>query len=315
MNRLTIQFVVLSIALLAGFSSCKSKKGLQTVQQPSDTTDRCRLDYKNGKTLERLMKEKEMQFTTASGRFNCELTMNEETNTINVSVRCRKDSVIWLNMSKMGIDVLRALITKDSVKFMVMTDAGSMTKSYFKGDYTYVNQQLKADLDYDVIQALLFGNSAEFVSDSVKLKPGRDRTNCQYLLSTIRKRRLHKMIEGAQQPKESVQVIWLDPVLWKIVMLEYSDPDTKRKFNACYGDFQPVDNYSMPFSLFYTVLAEKIIKADITWTRIKLNDGVSFPYRVPDSYEPIEFKKKEENQQGGSNQNNGSGNQGSGGSE
>jgi len=35
-------------------------------------------------------------------------------------------------------------------------------KQYFKGDFNYINQLLNADLDFDIIQAALVGNSADF---------------------------------------------------------------------------------------------------------------------------------------------------------
>lgn len=264
---------------------------------PADTMDdKCKLDFKSGKTLVRHMRENEFDFKTMSGKFNCDVSMNEDEHSINVSVRCRKDSAIWMNMSKATIDILRVLITRDSVKFMVQTSMGGLNKGYFAGDFSYINNALQADLDYDVIQALLYGNSADFLSDSVKLKGGKDKSNCQYFVSTIRKRQLQKVITG-NPPKESVQAIWLHPHTWKIVQLEFDDVDTKRKFNACYEDFQPVENFAVPFKLLYTITAEKNIKAEIRWSRIKVNDEITFPYKVPESYEPLQLKKGPENGQ------------------
>jgi hypothetical protein len=294
----SLKVILPAIFLLVGFAACKSKKKTQQTQnpvvsQPVDTVDdKCKMDFKNGKALSRLMKEKEMDFKTASGKLNCEMTSGEEDNSFNVSVRCRKDSAIWLNISKAAIDAMRVLITKDSVKFMIMTSLGGLEKGFFRGDFTFINTSLNADLDYDVIQALLFGNSADFLNDSVKMKGGKDRSNCQYILSTIRKKRLQRVIEGGI-PKESLQAIWLNPQTWKISMLEYDDPETKRKFTACFDDFQPVDNYTMPLHLLYTITAEKLIKAEIKWAKIKRDEEVSFPYKVPSSYPEIQLKKKE----------------------
>ncbi len=308
MNRFfLLKVVVGSVILLTGFSSCKSKKVQQTVEVPADTS-RCKLDFKNAKVLERHMKEKELKFKTVNGKFSCDMIMNDEESSFNVSVRCRKDSIIWLNISKAAIDAIRMVITKDSVKMMIMTELGGLDKSYFKGDFSYINQKLNADLDYDMVQALLFGNSADFFNDTVNFKAGKDKANCQYLLSTIRKRKLQKIIDG-RPSKISYQTIWLNPETWKIEMLEYDDPDTKRKFNACYDDFQQVDSItSMPYKLLYTITAQKIIKAQLIWNRIKLNESVSFPFRIPDSYPAIEFKKKEgEEIQNNNGNNNGTG--------
>ncbi|MFN6037400.1 MAG: DUF4292 domain-containing protein, partial [Bacteroidota bacterium] len=182
--------------------SCKSRKtavktSVITNQVTVDTVDeRCKLDYKSGKTLVKLMRQNELDFKTFSGKLNCELNSAEEENSFNISVRCRRDSAIWLNISKMGIDALRMLVTKDSVKFMIMTSLGGMEKGFFRGDFTYINQVLKAELDYDMLQSLLVGNSADFLNDSVKLRGGKDKDLCQYFLSTTRKKRLNRIIEG-----------------------------------------------------------------------------------------------------------------------
>jgi len=289
---------VFLFAVLFFFFGCKSKKQIKNIelinteQASKDTLDeKCKLDYKSGKTLMRLMQEQELHFKTAVGKFNCDVTISEEEHNVNVSVRCKKDSLIWLNISKIGLDIMRLVLTKDSVKFMIMVGSN---KGYFLGDYSFINDTLHADLDYDMFQALLFGNSADFIMDSVKLKGGKDKNNCQYFLSTLRKRKLRKLMK-ASVTSESAQTIWINPANFKISSIEFDDAAMKRKFNAAYHDFQGIDNYTMPFKMIYTITAEKTIKAEISYLKMKLNEVISFPFRVPDSYEKIELKKKENN--------------------
>lgn len=234
------------------------------------------------------MKENELDYTYASAKLSCELTVDGEENSFQVNIRCRKDSVIWMSISKLGIDAARVLITKDSVKFTL----GLTERKYFKGDFSYVNQLLHAELDYNMIQALMFGNSAEFVDADEKLKPGKDKENCRYLLSTVRKRHLKRIMEGEEQPKESFQTIWLSPETFKIQKLEFDDPQTKRKFNAQYDDFRPVDRFLSPFKMVYLITAEKQVNAKISFARITINEPQKFPFNIPSSYDPIEIKQK-----------------------
>ncbi len=285
-----IFYRIVFFSLLAVFIySCKHKKSL--VKNPitviDTTTEKCRMDFKNGKALSRRMNENELDYTYASAKFNCELTVDSEEHSFNVSVRTRKDSVIWMSISKLGIDAGRVLITKDTVKFTL----GLTEKKYFVGDFSYINQMLHADLDFNMLQALLFGNSAEFYDDDEKLKPGRDKSNCKYFLSTIRKRHVKRIEKGKEQPKESFQTIWLDPQTFKIVTMEFDDVETRRKFNADYNEFKPVDKYLAPFKLLYTITAEKNIKAEIRYARIGINEPQKFPFNIPSSYERIEFRK------------------------
>ncbi len=285
---LKILFPFLLLVLME--TSCKNKKNL-TKQKPvtvvDTTSEKCRMDFKTGKSLSKLMNDSELDFTYASAKFSCQLTLDSEEHSFNVSLRCRKDSVIWLSISKLGIDAARVLITKDTVKFTL----GLTEKKYFVGDFSYINQMLHADLDYEMLQALLFGNSADFHDEDEKLKPGRDKTTCQYFLSTVRKRRLRRIANGTETPNESYQTMWLDPETFKITTLEFTDIQTKRKFASSYSDFKPVDKYLAPFKLVYTITAEKNIKANISYGRININEPQTFPFKIPASYERIEFKK------------------------
>ena len=288
-NFLKHTSILLLFALALVFTSCKSKKNLakQNIIQVDTTIEKCRMDFKTGKALSKRMYDSELDFIYASAKFSCDLAIDSDEHSFNVSVRCRKDSVIWLSISKLGIDAARVLITKDTVKFTM----GLTEKKYFVGDFSYINQMLHADLDYDMLQALLFGNSAAFHDDDDKLKPGRDRNTCQYFLSTVRKRHLKKINNGTETPSESYQTMWLDPSTFKIVNLEFDDVKEKRKFNASYNDFKAVDKYLAPFKLLYIITAEKNIKADISYSRISINEVQTFPFKIPASYDRIEFKK------------------------
>jgi outer membrane lipoprotein-sorting protein len=245
------------------------------------------MDFKNGKSLSRRMHEAELDYTYASAKFSCELTIDGEEHSFTVSLRTRKDSVIWMSISKLGIDAARVLITKDTVMFTL----GLTEKKYFAGNFSYINQMLHADLDFDMLQALLFGNSAEFYDEDEKLNPGRDKNTCLYFLSTVRKKRVRRIAKGEEQPKESAQTIWLDPQTFKIVTTQFDDIETRRKFTADYSDFQAVEKFTAPFKMLYTITAEKNIKAEIKYARIGINEPQKFPFNIPPNYERIEFKK------------------------
>jgi hypothetical protein len=291
LRQVSLKIILPFLLFALTTTSCKSKKTLakQTLGTIIDTTnERCRMDFKSGKSLSKRMNDCEFDFSYASAKFSCQLTLDSEEHSFNVSVRCRKDSVIWLSISKLGIDAARVLITKDTVKFTL----GLTEKRYFVGDFSYINQMLHADLDYEMLQALLFGNSADFHDEDEKLKPGRDKSTCQYFLSTIRKRRLRRITNGIETPTESYQTMWLDPETFKITTLEFTDVQAKRKFSSSYSDFKAVDKYLAPFKLLYTITAEKNIKANINYGRISINEPQTFPFKIPPSYERIEFKKQ-----------------------
>ena len=106
-------------------------------------------------------------------------------------------------------------------------------KNFFIGDFNFINNLLNADIDYDIIQALLFGNSADFYAeDETKLKPVTDKQNCIYLLSTIRRIKLKKIQSGKIEIKDAYQVLSLNPENFKIIQNEFIDQDTTKKTNG-----------------------------------------------------------------------------------
>lgn len=291
MTRLPINVLIAMVLSILSFS-CKSKKNI-VKQQGSialqDTSaDRCRMDFKNSKSLEKRMNDSELTFTYASAKFNCELTLDSEENSFTVSLRCRKDSVIWMSISKLGIDAARVLITKDSVKFTL----GLTERKYFKGDFSYINEMLHADLDYDMIQSLLFGNSASFDNEEDKLHSGRDKASCLYFLSTVRRKEAKRITQGEAQPDETFQTIRIEPDHFKITRLEFTDVEHKRSFTSDYSDFKPLDKFLVPNRISINVTAEKNMKAAIKYSRISINEPQNFPFNIPASYERIIFKNK-----------------------
>ena len=289
-------FVLLVILFTFSFSSCKSKKKIKKEEVSKVDTifgdtlnEKCRIPYKSGKTLGANMIENQFDFEYINAKFSCDLKVDEEENSFTVNLRCRKDSVIWMSISKLGIDAARALITRDTVKIVL----GLTEKKYFVGGFSYINELLHADLDYSMLQALLFGNSTEFYSEDEKLRPGKDRENCRYILSTVRKKQTRKINQGQAIPEESYQIIWIDPLGYKISEIQYEEKITKRKFRAKYDDFRLVGNKMAPFNLFYLITAEKSIRADISYSKININEPQKFPFTIPSNYDPIEIKSKE----------------------
>lgn len=274
------------------FSACKNKKKMQkteTVQVVNDTTSgRCRLDFKNSKALTKYIRENEFSYTWISAKANVESNIDGKEESFDIRLKIKKDSAILISIQYLlGLQVAKILITKDSVK---MVDY--IHKNYFRGDFNYINDLLNADLDYDVLQAVLFGNSAEFHDDESKLKPVTDRQNCHYLLSTERKRRLKKIKQGEKDLKKAFQTLTLNPDNYKIIKNEFIEPSTNRSFTANYRNFTQKDSVYAPYLVDIDIQAEKKAKLKIEYVRIEKNKAQSLELNIPGKYDPIEIQKK-----------------------
>ncbi len=288
-------FFVLTFLVSPFFISCKHKKKIKktentpVTQMVEDTlAGKCRLDYKSARTLSRHVKESEFQFKWVTAKANVESLVDDKEESFDIKVNVRKDSAMLVSIQYLlGLQVAKVLITRDSVKFV-----DYIHKSFFKGDFNYINELLNADLDFDVVQAVLFGNSAEFHDDESRLKPVADRQNCHYLLSTERKRRLRRIQSGTSELKEALQTLTLNPDNYKIIKNEFIDPATNRSFIANYSNFTQKDSVYAPYHVDIDILAQKKAHLKIEYVRIEKNTPLKLSLNIPAKYDAIIIQQK-----------------------
>lgn len=294
-NSLVI--ALLFLVLIFVFEGCKSKrkarkeKEQQAVVVVDTTNDRCRLNFKSSKTLIKHIHESEFNFDWVYAKANVESLIDGKEESFDIKIRMRKDSAILISIQYiLGVEVAKVLVTRDSVKMVVYP-----RKQYFRGDYNYINELLNADLDFDLLQAVLFGNSAEFYDDDdAKLKPVTDRHNCRYLLSTERKYKLKRINQGQKEPKKSLQTMTLDPETFKILKNEFIDVETNRIFIANYEKYPAAtDSVYAPRHVNIDIVAEKKVNLKIDYVRIEKNEPQKLNLNIPAKYESIPIKKRE----------------------
>ncbi len=82
---------------------------------------------------------------------------------VSSTVRWRRDSVIWMNVRKLGFSVARIQVTRDSV-FVV----NYLQSSYIAKNLSYIEKTFGVPLDFSVLQDILLGNPV-FLTDKDKL--------------------------------------------------------------------------------------------------------------------------------------------------
>ena len=296
-NRRLFPYAVLLIGFVLMQGGCKHKKKiLKTETIPVVVTptaedtlnNRCRLDFKSAKTLTKNIRENEFKFEWVNAKANVETLIDEKEESFDIRVKIRRDSAMLITIQYvLGLEVAKVLITRDSVKFV-----NYIQKNYFKGDFNYINELLNADLDFDVIQAVLFGNSAEFHDDEARLKSMADRKNCHYLLSTVRKRKLRRIQTGTTEMREALQSLTLHPESFKITRNEFIDPLTNRMFIANYSNFTQKDSVYAPYHVDIDIVAQKKASVKIDYVRIEKNSVQKLNLNIPAKYDAIVIPKK-----------------------
>ena len=198
-------------------------------------------------------------------------------------LRIRKDSAIWVSITPLlGIEMARVLITKDTVKIM-----NRSSSEYFIGDYDYINHFLGADLDYQMLEALLIGNSLDFELNN-KIHSSIYRKKDLYFLSTEKKRKVKKEIKKDKNKiKKQAQVLWLDPATYKIKELLLTTSQSEHSLNCIYNDYREIDTQFVPFNLHFELKTDTMSTINIVYNKITLNNSLTFPFNIPTKYVQI----------------------------
>ncbi len=241
-------FIILFIPFLF---ACKSKEVVVT-QEP--------LKERTQAFLTRNIEKNRFEFDWLGMKLDAEFTSGEEQQGFKATVRMRKDSAVSVSVSPaLGIEVLRLLVDKDSLK-MVSEIPGD--KYVFLGSVTQLTDLAKIDLDLSTLQDLLIGNPIGLSREEGRMKSGIEKLDVEYYTLVSRmSRRVRRATEdqdsltirdGRRVPKRLEDNDWISSKFWiesdlyKVVKCELTDIRTKRMVQINYSEFDEEDPSHYP---------------------------------------------------------------------
>jgi hypothetical protein len=248
MNR-TIGLIVISASLLA--LSC-SKKVVAPVEVGPPAT---------------ALAIEEIDFEYLHGKARMILRDAKKERDVKANVRIRKDSVIWMTFSVIGVQGGKALINKDSI-----TIVSNVDKEYYVFDYAELSKRYNFDINFNVIQSAMLGNliSPRETGDEVAQETS------YFLL---------------KQNKGTINVAnYINSASMKIEKVEMKEGNTSNSLVINYANFQPLSNKLFPYngtiSLFYKTLSG-VLNTTIIFEYNKAEVGdkeLKFPFNIPKRY-------------------------------
>jgi hypothetical protein len=207
----------------------------------------------------------EIDFKYLKAKAKVSFKSPKENQNVNVDIRMKKDSIIWMNISALGFSVASALFDKDIVKFY-----DKFHGEYNEYTYTDFSEKFKFNIDYDILQSLIVGNRP------FKKKKSRVvRENEYYLL---------KQQEGK---------VMIDNYIGdnkKLKKLLLTQENTDNKLTLDFDDFTMLNQYLFPNSSLITVdyksqedqkMYQTVV--NIKHTKVELLDTpLEFPFKVPE---------------------------------
>lgn len=275
MKNKSIFYVLILLCAIAGIwtqAGCTAKR--KVIAQP--------LKEQGPEYLFEQLKKNELKFSTLSAKFNVDAELNNENTTFSGAFYLKRDSLIWLSISKFGLEAARFLITPDSAKMI-----NRLNNTYFLGDFNYVCELFNVDFDFDILQSLMVGNDFSYYDNDV-FKASID--NKDYKLSTIGRRKLKKFVKAGQEDQRVlIQDIWLDPETFKIVKISMKEvKQENRKFDAFYSGFDLVENQRFPMEMRYEINDVKRYLVKISYSKITIDQPGSMSFKIPANYTPAQ---------------------------
>ena len=268
-----LKFLSFICILCLLISSCRSTKKIQSAIAKKDTAASADItaNAKNDsiayikKQLGRISDQR-IDFRTFSAKVDVDYedAENKKYN-VNAHLRMQKDSLIWISITGLlGIEGLRALITKDSVKLLNKQD-----KVYTERSVEYLQEVTALPLDLHSLQDLLIGNPVFLDSNIVSYSKN---DNSISLLSVGELFRHLLTISDVQGQVLSSKLDDLQEMRARTCYLGYDDYETKKGFS-----------FSTKRSI--TVSEKKKLDIRLHFKQYDFNETLSFPFSVPKNYD------------------------------
>jgi hypothetical protein len=139
-NRRKISFkITLLVIIIAIMGSCRTTRDVTPVSEHL---------RRSPQSLVAAMHNNHANFEHFSTRFSGSALIDNQNYNVSGNIRIHKDQAILISIAPvLGIEVARALITPDSVKFV-----NRLEGTYFAGDMSFINNMLNTDLDFYMLQ-------------------------------------------------------------------------------------------------------------------------------------------------------------------
>lgn len=210
----------------------------------------------------------EIDFEYFHGRARMVLKDGNKEREVKANIRVRKDSVIWMNFTVIGVQGGRALINQDSI-----TIVSNVDKEYYVFDYAELSKRFNFEINYQVIQAALLGNLLIPRKEDDEV----DAKSATFLL---------------RQHSSSVEVLnYISATTMKIQKVEMRESNTHNTLTINYGNFQPVGSKIFPYNGTITLLYKSpngLLNTTIIFEYNKAEVGdkeLKFPFNIPKKYD------------------------------
>jgi len=198
-------------------------------------------------------KNKSPEWLTLKGRVRLMLEKDNEVS-LGISIRVRKDSLIWASVTApFGIELFRAVLTKDSVYYINRTN-----KTYFVKPIANISKIIKTDIAFNEIQEMIMAKPK-----IVNKKYSFDKINDDFMLST---QDYTYTISNFYRIKQGVII------------------DKENSLIYIYSNFSFENDFPEQLELIVKLASKNAFNLKLNYSKVVFDQQQQTPFKIPSSY-------------------------------
>jgi hypothetical protein len=252
-------FLLLVLALSLNVQSCKTAKKKTAAPETAESADFL---------LEKLAANQvDADWFSAKAKIRYE----DQNQSVSVSstIRLKKDSILWMNVKKLGFEVARMLITTDSI-FII----NRFEQSYAAADLQWVQRNYNLPANLNILQSILLGNPVFFA-----------RRNW-----TTSVEDMYYALQTSDDYQENRYLLTADEfLLFEMALL---DKREDREVSLSYDDYASVaDDQKFSYLRKLRLKSRETgdVKVDLEFSKVEINVPKSIRFEIPKRYTLVRY--------------------------
>ena len=198
-------------------------------------------------------KNKSPDWLALKGKVRLMLEKDNEVS-LGISIRVRKDSLIWASVTApFGIELFRAVLTKDSVYYINRTN-----KTYFVKPITHISNLVKTDIAFNEIQDMIMAKPK-----ILKMKYSFNKIHEDFLLST----------------QDHTYIISSFYRIRKGILI-----DKENSLIYTYSNFSFENDFPEQLEIIVKSDSENDFNLKINYSKVVFDQQQQTPFKIPSSY-------------------------------
>jgi len=250
------------LAFLVLFASCSAAK---KASQNQDTT------ALKPQTVDYLLEEMgtnhfDADWIDAKAKIHFQSDVQNES--FNVTIRMKKDSLIWMNVKKLSVEGARILIDKDSVYIL-----NRLEKEYYVRGLDFVEEEFNLPANFEALQTMILGNPYLMAAQDYTATTQQQ----QYRLSS-------------KEGTEMLNDYWLNGLSLLLEQMSFLDLRYNRKLVVGLEDYRPVEGQNFSFQRNYQMQSDQTgeVKVKLKFSKLEIDIPKSMPFSVSSRYKRVD---------------------------